>query len=118
MRIRHLPNVLFVHFEHLKKDMPGEIRKIAKFLEIPIDEEKWETILHHCSFDYMKTNAVKSVPLGGAFWDEGAKVFINQGVNGRWRDVLQPEDNDKYEAPVNKHLSPECIQWVATGAMT
>jgi aryl sulfotransferase len=34
--------------------MPGEIRKIAAFLEIDIDESKWDTILHHCSFDYMK----------------------------------------------------------------
>ena len=32
--IRDLPNVLLVHFEELKDDMPGEIRRIAAFLEI------------------------------------------------------------------------------------
>jgi len=116
--IRHLPNVHFVHFENLKKDMPGEIRKIADFLGVPIDEEKWESILHHCSFDYMKANAAKSVPQGGAFWDEGAKVFINKGVNGRWRDTLQEEDNKKYQDLIDENLSSECAQWVATGEMT
>ena len=39
--------------------------KIAAFLEIPIDESKWDAILEHCSFEYMKANAAKSVPLGG-----------------------------------------------------
>jgi aryl sulfotransferase len=116
--IKHLPNVRFVHFENLKKDMPGEIRRIAEFLEIPIDEEKWETILHHCSFDYMKSNAANSVPLGGAFWDKGAKVFINKGINGRWRDVLQEEDNQKYQDLVDENLPPPCAKWVATGELT
>jgi aryl sulfotransferase len=31
----------------------------------------------------MKKNATKSVSFGGAFWDAGAEVFINKGVNGR-----------------------------------
>ena len=36
--------------------------------------------------------AEDSVPLGGAFWDAGAEVFINKGVNGRWSDTLTPEE--------------------------
>jgi aryl sulfotransferase len=40
----------------------------------------------------MKQNATKSVPLGGPFWDEGAKVFINKGVNGRCADTLSDAD--------------------------
>ena len=34
--IRHLPNVLLLHFSELKADMPGEIRRIADFLSIQI----------------------------------------------------------------------------------
>jgi aryl sulfotransferase len=76
---RDLPNVLFVHFTNLKRDMPGEMRRIAAFLDVPIDETQWETILEYCSFEWMKSHATKSVPLGGAFWDAGAQVFINKG---------------------------------------
>lgn len=86
--MRDLPNVLMVHFSDMKQDMPGQIRRIAEFIEIPVDESRWDAILTHCSFDWMKKNAVKSVPLGGAFWDAGVEVFINKGVNCRWRDVL------------------------------
>ena len=89
--IRDLPNVLFVHFANLKADMPGEIRRIADFIDTPVDEASWEAILEHCSFEYMKANATKSVPLGGVFWDGGAETFIHKGVNGRWRDVLSAE---------------------------
>lgn len=113
--IRDLPNVLFVHFANLKADMPGEIRRIAEFIGTPIDESQWEKILHHCSFDYMKANATRSVPLGGAFWDGGAEVFINKGVNGRWRDLLSADDVARYEARAEAELGKDCAHWLATG---
>ena len=64
--IRHLPNVMLLHFSELKADMPGQIRRIAEFLDIEVDEARWPAILDHCSFDYMKRNAELSAPLGGA----------------------------------------------------
>jgi aryl sulfotransferase len=114
-QIRDLPNVIFVHFNQLKRDMPGEMRRIAAFLGVPIDETTWATILEYCSFDWMKRNATKSVPLGGAFWDAGAQVFINKGVNGRWADTLTAADCEEYEARAVQELGPECARWIATG---
>jgi len=113
--IKDLPNVHLIHFAHLKSDMPGEIRRIARFLEIPILEDKWGSILLHCSFDYMKANATSSVPLGGAFWDGGAQTFIHQGVNGRWRDVLEEDEVLKYERLAVQELGAGCAHWLATG---
>lgn len=114
---RNLPNVHFVHFQNLKDDLAGEIKKIAAFLDIPLNDEKFDAILEHCSFNYMKKNAVKSVPLGGAFWDGGAETFINKGVNGRWRDMLSAEESARYEAIAAKNLDPECDKWIRTGQM-
>jgi aryl sulfotransferase len=113
--IRDLPNVHFVHFTDLKRDMPGEMRKIADFLDIEVDPARWDAILEYCSFDWMKHNATKSVPLGGAFWDAGAEVFINKGVNGRWRDVLSAEESAAYEARALAELGPQCARWLAHG---
>jgi aryl sulfotransferase len=113
--IRDLPNVLFVHFANLKRDMPGEMRRIAQFLDVPIDETQWETILEYWSFDWMKRHATKSVPLGGAFWDAGAQVFINKGTNGRWTETLLPEDVAEYEARAVQELGPDCARWLAAG---
>tara|TARA_R110000772_G_scaffold12250_8_gene37604 strand:- start:2330 stop:3235 length:906 start_codon:yes stop_codon:yes gene_type:complete len=113
--IRDLPNVKMIHFADLKRDMPGEMRKIAAFLDIDIDEARWDTIVEYCTFDWMKANATKSVPLGGAFWDAGAEVFINKGVNGRWKDTLTAEDNTRYDAMARSELGDACAQWLQTG---
>ena len=73
--------------------MPGEMRRVAKFLDIAIDEKRWPAIVEHCTFDYMKSHAVHAAPLGGAFWQGGASTFINKGTNGRWHDQLTAEAN-------------------------
>ncbi|OYW39164.1 MAG: sulfotransferase [Hydrogenophilales bacterium 12-61-10] len=113
--VRELPNVQFVHFNDLKRDLPGEMRRIAAFLEIPLDEARWDAIVEYCSFDWMKKNAVKSVPLGGAFWDGGAETFINKGTNGRWADTLTPAECADYEARASAELGAACARWLASG---
>ncbi len=113
--IRGLPNLMMLHFDELKRDLPGQMRRIAAFLDIPIDESKFPTMLERCSFAWMKANATKSTPLGGAIWDGGAEVFINKGVNGRWRDVLTAADNARYEATAVEKLGADCARWLKGG---
>jgi aryl sulfotransferase len=113
-----LPNVYLLHFENLKSDLAAEIHRIAEFIETPIDETQLDPILRHCSFDYMKANATKSVPLGGSFWDGGAQTFIHKGTNGRWRKVLSDAEVLKYERRAAEELDSECAVWLATGKIT
>jgi aryl sulfotransferase len=111
--IRHLPNFLLVHFADLKADMPGEIRRIADFLDITIDEAHWPAILEHCSFDYMKNNGDKMVP--PEFWNGGGRTFINKGTNGNWRETLTAGDIRRYEETARRELGAECANWLANG---
>ena len=116
-QLRHLPNVLLVHFADLKADMEGQVRRIAAFLDIEVPTDRWPAILEHCSFDYMKRNAAKSAPLGGVLWDGGAETFIHKGTNGRWRDVLSPADIRKYEWIAQEKLGIEAAAWLAEGSL-
>ena len=113
--IRHLPNILMVHFDVLRKQLPEQMRRIARFLDIPIDEAKWDTIVEHCTFEWMREHGEKIVPLRGALWVGGTKTFINKGTNGRWRDTLTAEESAEYEAKALAELGPECARWLATG---
>lgn len=113
--IRDLPNVHLVHFADLKRDMAGEIRRIADFLEITPDPDRWPQILEHCSFDYMKRHATASVPLGGAFWDGGAQTFIHKGVNGRWKETLDAALSAEYEARAVAELGQDAARWLHSG---
>jgi aryl sulfotransferase len=113
--IRDLPNVRLIHFNHLKRDLAGQMRRIASFLNIKVEESRWPAIEEYCSFDWMKRNAAKSAPVGGTFWDGGAEVFINKGVNGRWSEILTPAESAEYESRALAELGPACAQWLSTG---
>lgn len=114
--VRHLPNVLFVHFNDLKKDMGAEIRRIADFLDIEIDEEKWPLILEHCSFEYMRDASAKEELLEN-FFQGGGKTFIHKGTNGRWRDLLTDDEIAACDEVASKMLSPDCARWLETGEL-
>ncbi|MBI1239161.1 MAG: sulfotransferase domain-containing protein [Alphaproteobacteria bacterium] len=113
--IRHLPNLLFVHFADLKRDLPGEMRRIADFLDITVDDARWPQIVEHCTFDWMKANAPLVAPLGGALWEGGADSFIHKGTNGRWRDHLTADDIALYEQTALARLGRDAARWLAEG---
>lgn len=115
--IRNLPNVQLFHFNNLKADMPGEIRKMAGFLGIEIDEERWPNIVEHCTFDYMKENADDLSDIFDKLFQGGLKNFIYKGTNGRWVDTLTAEENALYEKVVSENMTPDCAHWHATGEM-
>ena len=94
------------------------MRRVADFLDISINESNWETIVQHCTFEYMKNNADLVVPLGGVVWEGGAKTFINKGTNGRWHETLTPEDVVNYERTALEQLGEECAHWLAMGELS
>lgn len=112
---RESKNIIFVHFSDLKKDLKGQMRRIAKFLNAPIDESKFDAQVTACTFESMKGNAASVAPLGGALWKGGAETFINKGTNGRWRNVLTKEQVKQYEQVAEKRLGKDCAKWLANG---
>ncbi len=115
--LRDRANVKLVHFADLKRDLLGQTAAIAAFLDIEVEPDTMKKVLHHASFDYMKNHATASVPLGGAFWDGGAKTFIHKGTNGRWRDDLDASVSERYLARAQKELGRDCAGWLAQGSL-
>ena len=113
--VRDLPNVYLTHFAALKDDTAGEIRRLAGFLEIPLDDRRLPQIVRHCSFDYMKRHAARVAPLHGRLWQGGAQTFIHKGVNGRWRDTLTPAEIGEYVRISREQLGYSCAAWLESG---
>ncbi len=116
--LRDQPNVLMVHFNELKADLPGTIRRIAAFLDISPGPEAMARILAHSSFAYMKAHADELAPTAGdkvQLWQGGAATFINKGSNGRWSDVLSEGEIAAYEARAVAELGRDCAAWLAGG---
>ncbi len=114
--IRREPNVMLLHFNQLRADLPGAVRQIAAFLDIEIDEAVFPHILDHCAIDFMRERATKMEAFDRIFEGGGAK-FINKGVNGRWKDVLSVEEIAKADEAAAANLSPDCAHWLKTGEM-
>ncbi|RKZ92153.1 MAG: sulfotransferase domain-containing protein [Candidatus Parabeggiatoa sp. nov. 1] len=113
---RHLPNILFVHFNDLLSDLEGEMRRIADYLKIPSNEAFWPELVANLVFESMKANADAFVPNRGRSWKGGVQRFLNKGTNGRWQGVLTEEELRQYEAAVNRQLTPESKRWLELGA--
>lgn len=116
-QIRHLPNVLLLHYADLKKDPEGQIRTIADFIDNPVSEENWPKVIEHSSFDYMKKHAAETVPGGGIFFTGGAETFLHSGTNKRWQNTLTEEDIQNYEERALRELGQECANWLAKGSL-
>ena len=112
---RHRPDVLLVHYNDLKQDRGGEMRRIAEFLGIAVDEDLWPELVEAAGFEAMKRNADVLLPMAQALWDEGGQRFLHKGTNGRWRDVVQPNDLARYEARVAAEFPPTLANWIANG---
>jgi aryl sulfotransferase len=112
--VRHLPNVLLLHFDNLKRDLDASARRVAEFLGASLDEERWPILLEHCSFHYMRT-AASAAEIFSLVWRDGPQSFFNKGTNGRWKDVLTPEEAAQCDTVAARELTPECAHWLRTG---
>jgi len=112
---RHLSNILFVHFDDLLADLDGQMRVVADYLDIKINEAIWSTLVDNATFKTMKANAEDVVPAGGDFLIGGAQRFLNKGTSKRWKGVLTKEELILYEEAACSQLSSECKNWLEFG---
>jgi aryl sulfotransferase len=110
-------NVLFVHYNDLKADRDGEMRRIAAFLEIETPDSLWQEMVAAAGFDAMKQQGDALIPAAAALWEDGASRFMNKGTNGRWRSVVSADDLQRYESQVKKHFAPELARWLEHGRL-
>lgn len=107
---RRLPNVLMVHYASLHADLPAEVGRIARFLEIPIDATRFPAVLQHCGIGYMR-EATR-----GRVGDIADRIF-HKGVVGRWRNVLSADEVALCDIAAARQLPPDCARWLATGEL-
>jgi aryl sulfotransferase len=111
---RSQPNVLLVHYNDLKDDLAGEMRRIARFLGLEVPAVKWPAVVERCTFESMRARGSEIGEFERLF-EGGAQSFIFKGTNGRWRDVLTPEERERYAARVAELLPPAAAAWLEGG---
>jgi aryl sulfotransferase len=112
---RKQENLLLVHYNDLKRDLAGEMRRVAAFLGIDVPDAKWPAVVERCTFDAMKRRADEI----GTFWnfEGGAQSFLFKGTNDRWRDVLTTQELAAYEKRAAELLPSDAIAWLEQGGV-
>lgn len=112
---RARPNLLMVHYNDLKADLEGEMRRIAAFLDIVVAEALWPSIVDAATFETMKRDG--EVVLAGMerAFEHGHRSFLHSGTNDRWRDTLTDEDLATYSARLAAETTPGLSRWLELG---
>jgi hypothetical protein len=114
-RFRHLPNVVFLHYQDMTDDLDGEMRKLSAALGIPVDEAKFPALVEAARFSSMKTDAAALAP--GAHLGEWADNtnFFRKARSGEWRGVLNAENLALYDQLASTKVEAGCLAWLEGG---
>ena len=81
------PNVLFVHFEDMRRDLAAVARQVADFLGIaPLTEEELASVTQRCGFDYMQEHQDSFEMHPPHILQTNAALFV-RGTADRHKDV-------------------------------
>ncbi|OBK66683.1 glycolipid sulfotransferase [Mycobacterium colombiense] len=113
-QLRDEPNVLLLHYGDLKRDLLGQIARLAEFFSIDPASLRMGVIAEHCSFDYMSERAEKMAPFGGTHMSD-AKAFFHKGLTRDHRTELTAQQVERFDRTALEKLGPECAHWLETG---
>lgn len=107
-------NVLFVHYNDLQANLDAQMRRVASFLDVEVDERRWHGQVERCTFESMKR---RSAEIGDfdAHFVGGADTFLFKGSNGRWRDVLTADELERFDRRAREFLSEDAYAWTMLG---
>jgi aryl sulfotransferase len=115
--VRERPNVVFVHYADLLRDLEGEMRRIAGRLDIDIDEERVSDLVAAAGFDAMRERADDVVPDSTERLWKSNRAFFHSGRNGQWQELLDEAGRRRYAERVNQLPPPELVEWAHPGGL-
>jgi len=109
---RDRPNVLLLHYDDLKADLDGQMRRVSAQLGIPVDEECWPVLVEAATFDRMRANADRVAPdTTNAIWQDNQQ-FFHRGTSGQWRTLLDDAGVERYFARVAELAPDDVARWL------
>ena len=108
------PRIYLLHYNDLKADLAGEMRRLAQWLEIPVRESDWPAVVQRCTFESMRERGAEIGSFEFAF-EGGAKGFLFKGTNGRWKDVLTRDELAAYARRAAELVPPQAAAWIERG---
>ncbi|XP_071495264.1 sulfotransferase 1C2-like [Diadema antillarum] len=94
---REEPNVLFLKYEDLKKDLKGSIGQISEFMGMSFSEETIDAMVAGSTFDAMKKNKTSNPDQVSKRKKGGGTSFMRKGAVGDWRNFFSNEQSERFD---------------------
>src|SRR6185437_7728934 len=112
---RQLANLHLLHYRDLRLDLESEMRRLADFLDIRVDAERWSALLDAAEFSAMQARADDLAP-GAHLGDwTSNRAFFKRARLGEWREALTPENQALYEEIAPTRVAPPMRAWLEGG---
>ncbi|CAH2073438.1 unnamed protein product, partial [Iphiclides podalirius] len=104
-QMRNHPNMLFLFYEELSKDLPAALRRVADFFGKQYDDKQIEGLCTHLKFDNFKKNpSVNMDELRDVGMMANDNVFIRKGKSGGWPEYFDEDMTKKAERWISENL--------------
>lgn len=105
-RHRNDPNLLFLFYEDMVRDLEGAVRRIIAFCELDVPEERVPEIVRRCGFAFMKEHEEKFDYAFELLVDQGMTpgAFIRKGLAGEWKSALTAEQAERFDRKCRRSL--------------
>ncbi len=99
-----------LHYHDLKTDLDGQMRALAARLGIEVPDERWATLVEAATFASMRRDSARTVPSTSIWKDRDG--FFKRARSGAWRDLLDDDDQRRYEDRVASLIAPDLATWL------
>ncbi|CAH2073434.1 unnamed protein product, partial [Iphiclides podalirius] len=104
-QMRNHPNMLFLFYEELSKDLPATVRRVADFLGKQYSDEQNEGLCSHLKFDNFKKNpSVNMDELKHLGMLSKNESFIRKGKSGGWPEYFDEDMTKEAERWISDNL--------------
>ncbi|XP_041479106.1 sulfotransferase 1C2A-like [Lytechinus variegatus] len=106
-RRRNHPNVLFLKYEDMIKDLPTAVRQIAHFMGKSLSDDVIKRISRASTFKAMKNNPSSNPDsiISPAISRGNNQSFMRKGIIGDWKNYFTADQNRKFDELYEKKMA-------------
>ena len=99
LALEHRPDVLIVAYEDLSGAFDETVRRLARFLELPLDDELMARVRERCSLEWMKRHETRFDHITSLLKERGLEPgsFVRRGRVGEGGALLDDEQRRALE---------------------
>ncbi|XP_063359265.1 luciferin sulfotransferase-like [Cydia amplana] len=103
--LRQHPNMMFIFYEDMLKDVPLYIKRLADFLDKKITDEQIVKLNEHLNIKNFRKNESVNPTWMAKTGDPNAEGFIRKGESGAWREQFDEEMAAQAQRWMRDHLA-------------